>query len=111
MYAELPHDEPSDLEISPTEPEDSSELDSSDLDYEEMPCTDDGHDNDSQWEAFIPDDDQRDPEPDPGDFWMENGNQDKETRKFGDQERSLDVDRLLVSQSPCLARRSQRCSH
>ncbi len=45
----------------PPEPEEASELE-----FEELPCTDD----DSHWEAFIPDEDERDPEPDPGDFWM-----------------------------------------
>lgn len=37
----------------------------SDLDDFDAPCTDD----DSQWDAFIPDDDEFDPLPDPGDFW------------------------------------------
>ena len=27
-------------------------------------------DDDSNWEVFIPDDDQRDPLPDPADFWF-----------------------------------------
>jgi hypothetical protein len=45
------------------DPEDGSELE-----YEEIPCTDD----DSRWEAFIPDQDEFDPVPDPGDFWIEN---------------------------------------
>jgi hypothetical protein len=54
------------IEVEPdfVEPPDSE--DASDLEYEELPCTDD----DSHWEAFIPDEDERDPEPDPGDFWM-----------------------------------------
>jgi len=62
--AEFPLDEPSELEQPPDEPTDLS-----DLDYEDMPCTDDG--DDSRWEAFIPDDDEFDPQPDPGDFWFE----------------------------------------
>jgi len=37
----------------------------SDLDDFNGPCTDD----DSRWEVFIPDDDEFDPLPDPGDFW------------------------------------------
>jgi hypothetical protein len=44
-----------------TEPEEAS-----DLELEEMPCTND----DSHWEAFIPDEDERDPEPEAGDFWI-----------------------------------------
>jgi hypothetical protein len=37
---------------------------------------DDAHDfpipdDDSQWDVFIPDDDEIDPLPDPGDFWIE----------------------------------------
>ena len=52
-------DEPSELE-----PEEPSDL--SDLEFEEMPCTDD---DDARWEVFIPDDDERDPVPEPGDFW------------------------------------------
>jgi hypothetical protein len=59
----FPEDEDPDLE-EPVDPADAS-----DLDFEEMPCTDD----DSRWEAFIPDEDERDPLPDPGDFWIENG--------------------------------------
>jgi hypothetical protein len=40
----------------------------SDLDDIDVPCTDD----DSRWDAFIPDDDERDPLPDVGDVWIEN---------------------------------------
>jgi hypothetical protein len=60
---EPPPDEPSDMESEPDEPSDPG-----DLEFEDLPCTDD---DDSQWEAFIPDDDERDPEPAPGDFWIE----------------------------------------
>ena len=42
------------------EPDDSSDLDDFDL-----PRTDD----DSRWDVFIPDDDERDPLPDRDDFW------------------------------------------
>jgi hypothetical protein len=41
--------------------------DESDVDFDEIPFTDD----DSRWEAFIPDEDEFDPVPDPGDFWTE----------------------------------------
>jgi hypothetical protein len=41
------------------EPDDESELE-----FEELPCTDD-----SRWDAFIPDDDECDPLPEEGDFW------------------------------------------
>ena len=70
MNADLPPDEPSELESEPAEPSDLS-----DLEYEDFPCTDDGgdgdDDDDSRWEVFIADDDERDPEPDPDDFGME----------------------------------------
>jgi hypothetical protein len=29
------------------------------------------HDDDSPWDVFIPDDDEIDPLPEPGDFWIE----------------------------------------
>ncbi len=68
MAPDAAPEEPSDLEIEPAEPEDQS-----DLDFSDMPCTDDGGgSDDSRWEAFIPDDDESDPQPDPGDFWVEN---------------------------------------
>ena len=71
MNADLLPDQPGALEPLPTEPDDES-----DLDYEDMPCTDGdgldgGGDNDSRWDAFIPDEDEWDPQPDPGDFWIE----------------------------------------
>jgi len=67
------------LPESPRDPEDPSEPDSwdepdedTDLDYVEMPCTDGvcptGEEDDERWEAFIPDEDEWDPQPDPGDF-------------------------------------------
>jgi len=60
-------DEPSDVELEPSEPDEPSELD-----FTDMPCTDAGAGTDeSPWEAFLPDDDQWDPEPEPGDFWIE----------------------------------------
>jgi hypothetical protein len=59
---------PSDLDTTPAELEEPT-----DLDFSDMPCTDDGDDGDeSRWEAFIPDEDEWDPEPDVGDFWIEN---------------------------------------
>jgi len=69
MNADVIPEEPSDLELEPAEPDEES-----DLDFTEMPCTDEaGQDGDeSQWDAFLPDDDEWDPEPDPGDFWIEN---------------------------------------
>ena len=65
MNADLAPEEPNDLETVPTELDEPS-----DLDFDDMPCTDDG--DESRWEAFIPDEDEWDPEPDPGDFWIEN---------------------------------------
>lgn len=57
--------EPSDLELP-----DSAEP--SDLDFTDMPCTDAGGAADeSSWEAFVPDDDEWDPQPEPGDFWFD----------------------------------------
>ncbi len=98
MNAELLPDEPSDLEAEPIEPNEAS-----DLDFEDMPCTDDllgDNDDDSRWEVFIPDEDERDPEPDSDDFLFENARTDNETRRLGDKD---DVDRcLLVSPTPCL---------
>ena len=60
---QAPSEEPSELEPAPDEPQEPS-----DLEFEELPCTDD---DDSRWDAFIPDDDERDPQPAPGDFWFE----------------------------------------
>ena len=99
MNADLP-DEPSDLEPEPIEPNDAS-----DLDYEDVPCTDgDGleGDDDSRWDAFIPDEDEWDPQPDPGDFWIENERTNRKTRRHGDKEREPVFGLLLVSPSPCL---------
>lgn len=45
------------------EPDEPSDLD--ELEDVDGPCTDE----DSRWDAFIPDDDELDPLPDPGDFW------------------------------------------
>lgn len=57
LAGELPPDDfdPAD---EPSEPSDWEPLD--------VPCTDD----DTTWEVFIPDDDEEDPLPDPGDFWF-----------------------------------------
>lgn len=100
MKAELLPDEPSDLEAEPIEPDDAS-----DLDYVDMPCTDDDDnadcDDDSRWEVFVADDDARDPEPDPDDLQIENGGTDKETKRQGDTEKIVVFDELLVSPSPC----------
>jgi hypothetical protein len=58
-------------EASPEDDErpddEDGDAEDSDLEFEEMPCTDQG----SDWEAFLPDEDEFDPQPDPGDFWME----------------------------------------
>ena len=51
-----PTDSPDPLE----EPDEDTDLDEFDL-----PCTDD----DGRWDVFIPDDDERDPLPEAGDFW------------------------------------------
>jgi hypothetical protein len=47
-----------------------SDFEDGDLAGEELPCTDG---DDSRWEAFVPDEDERDPEPEPGDFWTAEG--------------------------------------
>jgi hypothetical protein len=39
----------------------------------EIPCTDD----DSSWDVFIPDDDERDPLPEAGDFWIDTSQEDQ----------------------------------
>jgi hypothetical protein len=75
MNADLPPEEHSDLEVEPVEPTDASDLDYDDMPVEslrvERPCTDDiGFGKDTRWEAFIPDDDELDPQPDLRDFWI-----------------------------------------
>jgi hypothetical protein len=83
MNPDTETDEPSDVELEPSESEPSEPDEPSDLDFTDMPCTDAGSGTDeSPWEAFLPDDDQWDPEPEPGDFWIDY--------------------RLLVSPSLCL---------
>lgn len=62
MPAEMPPEEPSDLDPETERPEDESELE-----YPELPCTDE---DDAPWEAFIPDDGWVS-DPEPGDFWIE----------------------------------------
>lgn len=57
---------PSDAPPNETEPLEPPPDEPSDLEFEDLPCTDE---DDARWEAFIPDDDQRDPQPDPRDFW------------------------------------------
>jgi hypothetical protein len=64
MLADQLPEEPSDLEPDAPEP-----LDASDLEFPELPCTDE---DDASWDAFIPDDDERDPAPERGDFWIDN---------------------------------------
>ncbi len=55
-------DTPHELDSPATEPEEPSEPEELDL----------PHDNDdAHWEVFIPDDDECDPWPEPGDFWIE----------------------------------------
>jgi hypothetical protein len=44
------------------EPEEPSDLDNFDIPQ---------GDDDSRWDVFIPDEDERDPQPDPGDFWID----------------------------------------
>jgi hypothetical protein len=94
----------------PPPPDDASDLDASDLDvsdlddvpYDDVPCTDGSDDyDDAQWETFVPDEDERDPLPDPGDFWVE-GNQDKETGRQGDMERGTVVGNRFVAPFPTL---------
>jgi hypothetical protein len=63
MPAELLPEEPNDLDLEPEEPSDTS-----DLEFPELPCTDQ---DDAAWEAFIPDSDEWDPEPERGDFWID----------------------------------------
>jgi hypothetical protein len=63
MPAEMLPEEPSDLDPELDPPEDESELE-----FPELPCTDE---DDAPWEAFIPDDDRWEPDPEPGDFWIE----------------------------------------
>ncbi len=66
MLTDLLPDEPSDLELEPFEPGDKT-----DFDYEEIPATDCASAEDVWWEVFIPDEDECDPDPEPGDFWIE----------------------------------------
>lgn len=60
--SEPPPDEPSDLDVAPDESSDQSEIE-----FENALFADE---DDSRWEAFILDDDERDPEPEQGDFWI-----------------------------------------
>jgi hypothetical protein len=49
---------------------DATDLDSTDLDFVEMPCTDGiiPENDDRSWEVFVPNEDEWDPQPEPGDF-------------------------------------------
>lgn len=49
------HDPPAEEPVEPDDPE-----------FEDLP-----HQDDARWDVFLPDDDQRDPQPEPGDFWTE----------------------------------------
>lgn len=60
--------EPMPEKPTPEEPSnDDTDIDFDD-NLDEMPMTDDAHD-DANWEVFIPDELERDPLPEPGDFW------------------------------------------
>jgi hypothetical protein len=59
-------DPPTDLSQPTESPEEDSDQD--DLDDFDHPCTDV---NDLRWDVFIPDDDERDPLPEAGDFWVD----------------------------------------
>ncbi len=91
-----------------TEPDEASDLDDvpyDDAPYEDVPCTDDG--DDAQWEAFIPDEDERDLLPDRGDFWMEGSQNSVAGKQPGrvsdpDKESVRGIRHLLVSRSPGL---------
>lgn len=65
LAGDLPPDEPDRWEPDPEEP-----IEPSDLDEEDIPCTDDV--DDGRWDAFIADDDECDPEPEWNDFWVGN---------------------------------------
>lgn len=52
---------PSDYDLPESETDEPIELD----------ALDDADDDDSRWDAFLADDDERDPLPEPGDFWIE----------------------------------------
>jgi hypothetical protein len=73
--------DPTDHDPTTADPDDASDLD--DVPYDDVPCTDDG-DDDPRWEAFIADEDECDPWPDPGDFWLE-GRQENETATLADK--------------------------
>jgi hypothetical protein len=63
MPADILPEEPSDLDPELEQTEDESEPE-----YPELPCTDE---DDASWDAFLPDDEWWEPDPEPGDFWME----------------------------------------
>ena len=59
---DLPREEPEEYEFPPEELTEPSDLE--ELDFPEF-------DDDARWDAFIADDDERDPRPEPGDFWID----------------------------------------
>ena len=63
----LPDFDPQDEPEEPTDLEPDGPTEPSDFEYVDIPCTDE----DSRWDVFLPDDDERDPQPDAGDFWFE----------------------------------------
>lgn len=63
--------QPDDAEDEPDDP-DPELLDPGNLMIDEPPSGDDAY-----WDAFIPDDDECDPLPEPGDFWMEESQETK----------------------------------
>lgn len=48
--------------------EDTPDVEFIDFDEFNLPSADD---HDARWDVFIPDDDERDPLPEPGDFWID----------------------------------------
>jgi hypothetical protein len=91
--------EPNEPNPTDTDPANEEPDDASDLDFDDMPCTDDG-DDDAWWEVFLPDEDECDPDPDPGDFWAA-GSHDERCRSPGSNEPRSTACRLLVSPSLC----------
>jgi hypothetical protein len=56
--------EADDLPIEPAAPSSDDSVDLDDFDTLDF-------DTDDRWDVFIPDDDEIDPQPEPGDFWIE----------------------------------------
>jgi hypothetical protein len=59
---DLPREEPEEYECPPEELNEPSDLE--ELDFPDF-------DDDARWDAFIADDDERDPQLEPGDFWID----------------------------------------